>query len=507
MFKRIAKKPVASTRARLGLERLEERETPAIVTVTLTNGSMTLTSDGGSEVISVFEVGVGRFDVVGGGSTQVRLGKAGTPMVSLHDLAVTGNITATFGSGDDNFDMRQNLLTLLGDITINMGAGSDSVVLEKIQGRNLTVNQANPAAGALDNDYVEIRGCALRGSATLNNFVGADYVTIDGFLNADDSFVDAGVAGSLNINNRLGSDYVEIDDARIGGGLTINNTAGTGFGNFVEVDDSYIGRNLRIASPGNVLSEIRIEESYIGGAVSVTSGSPSLGFTRIEVDESFIGLSATITGGSGNDSINIEGSYGTTLMVDAGNGTNDMTFAEVRTGGSATVKGGSGNDVIRSTFNLDIGGNAIFNLGNGTNRLELGYGQPDDRVLVGGNLNVTGGTGQDTLVFWPVLIHGTTAVNLGAGNDELGMNSGRNYFGGTATFNFGAGDDALSINEGTFLGNLTIVLGAGADKLFIGNADQPFDFVSVSGAFSHDVVLGETSVIRKFRRAGFPTIG
>ncbi len=119
---------------------------------------------------------------------------------------------------------------------------------------------------------------------------------------------------------------------------------------------------------------------------------------------------------------------------------------DFRLAGNFTFTGrpDTGNDTITVSDGAQLNGNVTLNLGGGTNNAQFQGGR------VGGNLEVTGGAGDDTVnlgLMGPLTIGGNLTTNLRAGFNQLtgaGANSilvGRNF-----SYTGGTGDDRVDFD-------------------------------------------------------------
>jgi hypothetical protein len=112
------------------------------------------------------------------------------------------------------------------------------------------------------------------------------------------------------------------------------------------------------------------------------------------------------------------------------------------------------------------------------------------RLFVGGNFTFTGGSGADTVAMDDTNIDGTTLLNMGAGNNSLGLEqiasdsggplNGTSTFGGSFIYMGGSGTDTVTLTaNGTglaadFGGHVALFGGGGMDSLTI-NAGATFE--------------------------------
>ena len=380
-------------RTRLGLERLEERETPAgVVTLSYLNNVITFTGDGnptGNEV-RVTALSTTRFQIDGlnsttffiagagnvGGSIDTGKLPGGAPPFAFPDNGTTA-LKVNFTGGPDRFEYDgtginptpppANLLPPVGfgDVTLNMGAGNDTVVLRQFVAKNVIINSTAPTGAATDNDTFTILAGGvydfdgnltpetyqggLRGSLTVNGATGSDTVNVAArvgvnvvgkFTDANDSFVIRG-------------------ESRIGGFVTVTETptAALGINTFSIAENTQIAKYVTLTNTNNAIAAT-VTNSTIGGNLTLTSGSGLLGST-FDITNALIGGIASVTGGTLQDLVNVQNvGVGKDLkltMGNGGNGTGD-TINNLTIAGSVIVNYGTGNDTL-SVTNSTIAGN------------------------------------------------------------------------------------------------------------------------------------------------------
>jgi hypothetical protein len=247
--------------------------------------------------------------------------------------------------------------------------------------------------------------------------------------------------------------------------------------------------------------------------------------------ESLAARNVTFAGGAGADAVEVSGGLAVTgtMTVSPGNGENSFT-SNLFGGGTNTIGGnfnylgGVNGDAVSLdattvgrnvsvALNESFGsGLAAFSTGlhgNGAvtvyGSLKVTTGPTSDsavqlaRLYVGGGLTVLGGAGRNQTWLDDVNVAGATLIDLGAGDDSLGVeqvvgNSGgplgeASTFGGTFTFRGGLGDDHLTLAaDGTpglqiqFGGRAILTGGAGADTLVVGTGTT-FEVTGNTGDF------------------------
>jgi hypothetical protein len=474
-MRRLNSRPIA-VRPRLLLERLESRETPAggIVTVVDTNGSLTLTGDGNmaGNSVRMLEDSAGVFTVSGQSGTQVRLG-TGNPTTSLSGIAVSHNITAKFGNGNDTFTYNGLFNNKMDDFNLSMGAGDDVVFINAALARDLIVRQGVPPAKSniTDNDSITVFNGDINNN--LNGFRGK--ISINDGVGNDSVALTVGVLKDVTVTSADGNDTTSIAGA-VGGGVTVTDTATTATtaGDFVSLGALRVGHNLTVTSPGNFFSATALSDAVVGGGLTITQGSKAGSASSVQFNSGSVGTNVSITGGAGDDVVGVSGVHvGKDLTISLNAGTNNTTVTDTRVAHALSVSGGAGNDsvTVGGSFSVYVGNNGTFNLGDGNNVVNLS-GTSGQGVEFGGNLSVTTGSGQDQVTFGFLTVQGTTTTNLGAAADTLTVQHSAT-FAGNVSVNMGAGADTVTANADagdsiSYLGNLALTLGPDGDTLTAG---------------------------------------
>jgi hypothetical protein len=501
-----------SLRTHLRLETLETRETPAggIVTASIALGSLTLKGDGvlAGNHIELYETDQpGLYDLYGVNGTLVRLGTAGSPTPVIRNLAFNKNILATFGTGNDYAAFYLNKSwTQIDDITLNMGAGNDTVGVGGARARNLTVNQAAPASnsGLTDNDQIGIYAgggvvytqYGFRGNVTLNNMAGSDRVSLG--LSA---------AGNVVVNASGGGDTIELAACSIGGSLKISESgSSTNSPTIVQFDlPVNIGRDLAIQLAS--ASAIALFGVTVGGNVNVSARATPPNQAGFYWHAVHVGGSLSITLGGERDVIRLSHvRTGKNLTIQTGQGGDSVDLVDLVVGGMASISTGAvpAGSEFAATYISFSGTNRIGN------DLRIGMGTPtpgaynsfamydmDGECFIGGHLSVIGSAGTDYVTLFRCYVCGTTVIDVGIGDD--GINVGYSTFHNDVTARLGAGDDHYVAEATDFMGNLNLNFGAGLDALRIGRDEL---WSSLYGQFKYDAGLEVIDIGLRFRMPG-----
>lgn len=478
-------------RARLALEPLETRETPAgAVTLSLLSNTISLIGDGnvaGNEV-RVTALATDRFRLDGLNGTSFVINKvnvgntvdtgnlpAGVPAFAFPDNGTTA-LKATFLGGADRFEYDgtainptpppANLLPPVGfgDVTLSMGAGNDTVILRQFIARNVTVNSTLPTGVVTDNDAITI----LAGGTYDfdNNLIAETYLggirsnlTINGQSGNDTITLAARVGVNVTATLRDAGDAVVIlGGSRIGGAVTVTETPTTVLGTnvFSITENSQIAKWVTLTNTGNAVNAT-IANSMIGGNVTLTSGS-GLGGSTFNFSNSSIGGIASLTGGTLLDTFSGQNlTIGKNLLLTMGNGGNGL---------GDTLTG----SIIAGNFTATYGtGNDLLTVQNST---------------IAGNVAVTGGAGQDRFIGTNLGIGKAMTLTMGDGGNGAGDTLTNVNVAAGLTINYGGitGDDILDIQNSAISTSVTINAGAGNDRLSVQNSSVGLNFAYTGGA-------------------------
>ena len=248
------------------LEALEDRVLMSgNVIAALSGGVLTITGDSGNNVITLTEVG-NKVTITPDATTKINKALAGA---AVDILGVTGAIKINeTGAGNDSVTIAGQAIGGVAtpfsvgngnaDLTINLGAGNDRLLIEGGLARNvaittgkgnnaITITGLNPdgaAGGPADvrtvingnlsvtgkagNDTIVLRGIKVGGNVSLPVGQGGNYALITPYAGSDANF-DVTIGGSFSYDSSLAfkSNYVTFDDPanvgaiHIGGSVTI----------------------------------------------------------------------------------------------------------------------------------------------------------------------------------------------------------------------------------------------------------------------------------------------
>ena len=513
--------------ARLNLEKLEVRETPAgVVKLDFDQDThdftriMRFTGDNDSNEVLVQVTPNNNFLVQGANGTTFEV-KINGNYINIGDTVDTSLLTteqfhfpndgttkiiANFQGGADIFDYAGytfgQMPRSFGDVELNMGSGNDTVKLVQATCKNLKITSSFPNAGD-DNDTVIIASGGdldllgndgipdyfqggIRGNLTIGNAVGNDSITIAATIN-----------GSVQSTFTDGSDSFRIlGTSRIGKGVTITESSSTTVGTttFSITENSRIGGDVKlengkndaivtlgaafitksfIVNSGDGLSNSSfvLQNSKIGRDVKIRSGSREDLFIGKNLD---VGLELNVStgnGGTGADRLeNVK--IGTKMDFKFGNGADSLVIQNTSVGRDARIINDFGKDHIE-WLGGSVGGHLIYYCGTSGNN---GPADPDrfSNLNIGGNLYLDYVHGTTDVVIDQSSVHGpATYSSIGDGVVSITNST----FSNSLTYLGGGGSDALSLNGVSVQGKLAMTAGKG-------NADFSMTNATVGGDLS-----------------------
>jgi hypothetical protein len=466
---------------RLALHPLETRDTPAgTVTATFAGGALTLIGDTDDNALTVNQLADGRLALTGNLGTTIRLN--GGPAVASVTLPapLTRGVTAAWGAGNDQLTL--NGVELPASLTVNGGAGNNSLVLtgRVVVNGNLTETNGAGFDTTLLNGPVTVAG-----GMTIANGPG-------GALVDDDSSTELQVTGALTITGAAGADSVALGDAaritagsiRVAGGPGANET------DIGPVGPMSVARSVLVTG-GPDADSMRLDGGSvaIGGSVSVRLGA---GANDAHVQSGttglFVGGSVSITGSAGVEDVTVGTptaptavGEGVALSVGDGGSTQTIQGSRLAVGGAIRVSARAGTDtvLIRSLLgDGSVGRDVTVGLGTGDGQtVTISTLTNGTTLTVGGALRVTTAdttpaAGGDNISVVRVGVRLGTQIHTGAGGDTVTIDD--SIFQSFA-LTTGAGSDVLEIERadsaGTtrFFGPVRVSTGDGDDGVRVGN--------------------------------------
>jgi hypothetical protein len=425
-------------RFRPTLELLENRLTPSgNVTAALSGGNLTITGDAQANGIALSQPAAGAITITPDATTRVNGKAAGTPVTFMN---VTGNVAINLGAGNDSltFDLSHGNLAVVGNLTATFGNGSPTVATttagtmnELMVGGNLTEKFGNGAVNTTLDQF------QVGGNLTISHGNGSAFVTF-GVDPANLGKQFNNVGGNLAVLNVTpsgapagGFDIDDLDETNVAGNVDVNMGFGAGTG--------FAGWTSFGSESGKQVS--------VGGDLTITNLTGSMSHGDFFND----GEEVVNTAVGGEVTMNLGAGPNNTAAFGGG--------SAAASAGSLAITGSGANDaavVSTATFNGNV---AVSLTGMGTNSVSL------NKVMVAGNTAVTTGAGNDAVQIDNLAagstFDGGVTVNTGAGNDALAINAGAG--GGVTTF-----DTAVNVNLGP--GNDTLTLATRGMVDFLGTA-------------------------------------
>jgi hypothetical protein len=330
---------------------LEVRQVPTgIVTLSLSSSGMNITGDVFDNHIQIDVLSTGSTIRATDNDTVIRVGK------TLYPAGTTLPI--------------DNDATFLGNLTINMNGGNDSLIVN---------------VGSIDIAPSILSG----GSNLMSTILGGDAP-------------DALVQGNLKIDMGAGNDQLVLDVINGHINVTGNATIDLGSG-----DDSLVAAPLtQIFNGGNNLGNFGYLPGFFEGLPNVNTIHELVPAVIQEFGGVVVNGNIKITGGSGNDGVGLYAvEAGRDLIVDLGAGNDLFGAAIIGAGRNLDLNAGSGDDDAVLLF-AAAGGKTTLNMGAGNDitlalfiessrDVSVDMGAGDDVLLIG--LLVTGPNAKTTL--------------------------------------------------------------------------------------------------------------
>ena len=320
------------------------------------------------------------------------------------------NITIQMLGGDDSVTFGNSVpIDLKGNLSVSGGDGANSVTATDLKvEKNFSITNGKNTSGTDVNNLVNL---TVGGSLTISNGAGDTSTII-----ARNSAGVSTIGGSLSITNGAGEDHNNIYDTNVGGNVTVNNGHGNAQSGLAGFTWFYDFNNT--GHPAQIKGNYTV--TYLDGNVSSYDG----------IWDTAVHGNVTFNHGSGSATTNIDGFVTSLPVIIQGNltmtgsGANTVTIGTeyqhtgLILGKNLTVTTGAGDDKL--TFNkLDVGGITTLAQGNGNNTFTV-----DDSVFIG-KFTLTTGSGNDQVFLdhttgtsAPTIFEGPVLINQGAGIDS-----------------------------------------------------------------------------------------
>ncbi len=419
------------------LEHLESKIAPAgVVNLTLANGVLTITGDGGANQLLFTMTGDHSWSVsdnVGAQDTEIKLN--GVSQGFTATIPAPASVKGNLGGGNDEFAFI--MAGISGSLALSGGDGDDK----------LTLNQA---------------------------FIG-DSATFDGGAGVDLLFTDElTISGDLNLKGGTGTDGFSLK--RLTAGKNVNIDMGTGSLQGELTTDSQIAGNVKItgATSASELAFVGVKGANVliqgGLTISIGSGVSELFLGGGLADSVTVSGLTKLTAGNADSGLILRGSvllHGG-LNYAAGGGVNLLITSDLVTlrTGAFTYTGGSGDDQLTLAGNDILLGTTNVTLGDGANFFKV---TTTGQAVINGSATLTAGKGNDDIEFTSnsVKITGLLKVTGGAGSNHLYVQPTSGGTIGSLAFLGGSGDDSLRLNsaaaadELAFIGAVNATMAAG----------------------------------------------
>ncbi len=281
---------------------------------------------------------------------------------AINDSELAGQVEAI----NDNSTVTLNALAMGGNATITVENVS--------QGSGIEAVEVTALAGA---DTIQIGSTNSRTSVSISGGLGDDAIDVGGFENSETNFITlngirgSALTGSLIIDGDEGNNLLSLTDADDGenndGMLTDSVLSGLGMQINIEYSD-FADLTLQLGSGSDRFTI----ESTIDGSSQIFAG---IGDDDVDI-QSLSGM-VTVDGEAGDDSILLETSnFGSTAAIVGNSGDDTIDIRSMQ--GDVRASGDDGADLINVGSTAGIGASGSVN-------------------LINGLLDISGGTGIDTL--------------------------------------------------------------------------------------------------------------
>jgi len=341
-------------------------------------------------------------------------------------VASDGNVTLVAAQDDLT---SKTVVDNAGDITVDFTHGG-TAVLTNVDVANLNMKATHASVVTVKNGQI----------VTIDNSIA----TLDAGL----SFTVAGTGTSDVVTFNMTGDKANDILTTAVETMNVNTT-------MAAADANSINTLAGITSAGNV--NVVANSALTITALEATTNNTTVQAAGNLVITDFTAASLDATGTTGTSSITSDSTA--SQVVVGGAGTNTVVFAA--TANNSTYTGTAANDTVTM---VNSTGTAVAALGDGTNTVTAA-------AISSGTVNVTGGSGVDTLTTGAASTTGTIVFNGGGGNDQFNLSD----LGGgaeTVTFTGGDGNDTVTLANALNAGTYTFNFGDGTgDTLDLTSAD------------------------------------
>ncbi|GEP43865.1 beta strand repeat-containing protein [Brevifollis gellanilyticus] len=363
-------------------------------------------------------------------------------------------------------------------LTVDLGSGGGLFTGDlDVSGGKLEIKAAGTGGSLL---YLD-GGLRVEQGMSISLGTGNNTVAL-GVINPEDIMI----GGPLSITTGGGSDSVIVfTEVNVSGAFTIDMKDGTN--SFALAQDASVNANSVLLKGGKAGLDVQ----FGSNAALTTSTSFTVDVKANTLEDNLFNITTGSTlkigsifsylGGTRNDQLdfgaNVDVDIRGGMIASLGAGANGVNFgnADVTIGGNLSVTGLTGNDSVSMTGELNVLGSILMNLGAGTNFFNNSGGD----VRVAGALSYTGGAGNDSIDFGGVdlLVGQSLTIAAGDGDNQVmlhgtnGQLSSIIYTGGKGQDQVYVGVNAQGDAGSTYLtGGVTAKLGAGLNRLVLAQA-------------------------------------
>ncbi len=426
----------------LSFEGLEGRQLMAgNVTAAVRGQTLVITGDAAANNIAIVATDNDRYAVIG---IDTNVNRSEDAFVTTRAIR---NIQVSLNGGDDVL-LATSDATGLSDVffdAFELDLADRDIDAAALQG---LIDDVNPAEsfsvpgnltilGGQGGDVVGIVG-SVGGNvlAQLSDFGtdAANFFAMDGLAPPVDEF---SVGGGVLVTGGGQNDSVAVANARIQGRLAAE--LGNGANVFVTVA-SQVGTTFTYTG-GAGADIVATGDVDVGSSMAVvTRGGSDEVYTAIDtVGDTRVGRSLSIDTGLGDDTVGVSGTTEVSVVVNTGDGNDEISVIDTIAGGNISIMAGAGNDLV-DVQNIDV--NRVF-------QAALGLGNDvltGSMWIVNQSVYIDGGPGDDDVTLEDLAVEQAISVVLGSGNDNCSIMTS------TALSIFvsgGAGTDNSAIDDET----------------------------------------------------------
>jgi large repetitive protein len=357
------------------------------------------------------------------------------------------------------------------DVVISMGGGNDSVFFAPQAPSRIAQLRRLEIFGGPGQDRINVQRVNVsQGTVPLRINTG-----IDGSGDVVQlGVVTVGAGQDALVSTGGGNDQIRIGNSTFRRNLTIN--AGDGADTVNLVNAQVVGQFTLNAGTG--ADVVNLEATTLGGSAALNLGD---GADQLLIrNNSRFNSRSVIRGGAGNDDIRLLNMSGTSIVVDAGDGANEITLrnAQFNGTGESSFLLGNQNGTFRSEASSFTGGVRLL-LAGGNNAATISGGSAASLEITAGNgrnditlnqrfsaqsfVRIATGSGDDTINV-SELQTGSLTINAGDGTNTVALQEV-----GVAilTLDTGSGNDALSFMQVEIADHAQIRSGGGDDRISV----------------------------------------